>query len=85
MSDIDGVSDLTFSQPISTAAEVAQAILDLCSNRRREQSMPAISGGLTMLIYLMPWLGRAMRPLLERIGRRVKRSLKSRKKASAAD
>ncbi len=85
MSDIDGVSDLTFSQPISTAAEVAQAILDLCSNRRREHSMPAISGGLTMLIYLMPWLGRAMRPLLERIGRRVKRSLKSRKKASAAD
>ena len=85
MSDIDGVSDLTFSQPISTAAEVAQAILDLCSNRRREQSMPAISGRLTMLIYLMPWLGRAMRPLLERIGRRVKRSLKSRKKASAAD
>ena len=85
MSDIDDVSDLTFSQPISTAAEVAQAILDLCSNRRREQSMPAISGRLTMLIYLMPWLGRAMRPLLERIGRRVKRSLKSRKKASAAD
>jgi len=29
MSDIDNVSDLTFSQPISTADEVAQAILDL--------------------------------------------------------
>ncbi len=84
-SDIDSVSNLTLSQPISTAAEVAQAILDLCGNQRREQSIPAMSGVLTTLVYLMPWLGRAMRPLLERKGRRLKRILKSKAKASAAD
>ncbi len=84
-SDIDSVSNLTLSQPISTAAEVAQAILDLCSNQRREQSIPAMSGVLTTLVYLMPWLGRAMRPLLERKGRRLKRILKSKAKASAGD
>ncbi len=84
-SDIDSVSNLTLSQPISTAAEVAQAILDLCSNQRREQSIPAMSGVLTTLVYLMPWLGRAMRPLLERKGRRLKRILKSKGKASAGD
>jgi hypothetical protein len=78
MSDIDKVSDLTFSQPISTADEVAQAILDLCGNNQREKSLPAISGMLTTLMYLMPWLGHLMRPLFERKGARVKRKLKAR-------
>ncbi len=77
MSDVDEVSDLTFSQPISTADEVAQAILDLCGNNQREKSLPAISGVLTTIMYLMPRLGRLMRPLFERIGARVKRKLKA--------
>jgi hypothetical protein len=76
MSDIDQVSDLTFSQPISTADEVAQAILDLCGNKQREKTLPAISGLLTMLTYLMPWLARVAQPLLERKGARTKRKLK---------
>ena len=84
LSDIDKVSNLTLSQSMSTADEVAQAILDLCGNRRREQSLPAISGVLTTLIYLMPWIGRMMRPLLERKGQRVKRSLKAKAKAQAS-
>ncbi len=78
MSDVDQVSDLTFSQPISTAREVAQAILDLCGNTVREQSMPRSSGILTTLTYLFPGLGRAARPMLERKGQRVKRELKAR-------
>jgi len=77
MSNIDEVSDLTFSQPISTADQVAQAILDLCGNNQLEQSLPRMSGVLTMLIYLMPWLGRAMRPILERKGAWVKRRLRA--------
>ncbi len=85
MSDIDRVSDLTFSQPLSTAEEVAQTILDLCGNTRREQSMPAISGVLTTLTYLFPWLGRASRPLLERRGQRTKAKLKAAAKKKAAD
>jgi hypothetical protein len=39
--------------------------------------MPPISGFLTTLTYLMPWVGRAMRPLLEKKGRSVKRELKA--------
>ena len=77
MSDIDNVSDLTFSQPISTADEVAQAILDLCGNDARELAMPRMSGVLTNATYMMPWLGRLARPLLERKGQRVKQRLKS--------
>ena len=82
MSDIDDVSDITFSQPISTADEVAQAVLDLCGNTQREQSMPPVSGFLTTVMYLMPWLGKWVRPMLERKGARVKRDLKARQAAA---
>jgi short-subunit dehydrogenase len=77
MGDIDSVSDLTFSQPISSAEEVAQAILDLCGNAQRELAMPPSSGVLTTLSYLFPGLGRQMRPMLERRGQRVKAELKA--------
>lgn len=85
LADIDKTSDLTFSQPMSTAEQVAQAILDLCGNKQREQSMPAISGVLTMVSYLVPWLGRALRPTLERKGNRVKKELKAKAKAARAE
>jgi short-subunit dehydrogenase len=85
MSDIDEVSDLTFSQPISTADEVAQTILDLCGNTHREKSMPAISGFLTMLTYIMPGLARAFRPMLERKGARVKKRLRAERNTSRTE
>ena len=76
MENIDKVADISFSQPMSTAEEVAEEILLLCTNSKRERSMPPVSGGLTMLSYLFPWLGRKLQPLLEKRGRRVKRQLK---------
>jgi short-subunit dehydrogenase len=80
MADIDATSDLTLSQPISTAEEVAQAILDLCGNKLREQSMPRVSGLLTTMMYLFPGLGPRVRPMLERKGARVKAELKAERK-----
>ncbi len=77
MSNIDVVTDITFSQPMSTADEVAQEILNLVANNKRERSMPPISGLLTTIMYLFPWLGRAVMPLLVRKGRSVKRKLKA--------
>ena len=77
MSDLDEVSDLTFSQPISTAEEVAQAVLDLCGNTRREKSIPVVSGILTTLTYLLPALFRIFQPVFERRGRGVKAKLKA--------
>ncbi len=77
MSNIDGVTDITFSQPLSTAEEVAQEILNLAANNKRERSMPPISGFLTTMMYLFPWLGRLTMPLLVRKGRNVKRKLKA--------
>ena len=85
MADIDATSDLTFSQPISTAEEVAQAVLDLCSNNQRELSMPKLSGVLTTIMYLFPGLNRFVRPALERKGARVKANLKVERKHRESD
>lgn len=85
LADIDTTSDLTFSQPMSSAEEVAQAILDICGNNQREQAIPALSGILTTLVYLMPWLGRALRPALQRKGSRVKKELKAKARAERQD
>ncbi len=83
MSDLDKVSDLTFSQPISRVEDVAQSILDLCSNNIRELAMPRSSGVLATLVGLVPWLGRLVRPTLERKGQRVKKSLKAEARAAS--
>ena len=85
MADMDQVSDITFSQPMSTAEEVAQAILDLCGNTIREETMPKLSGFMATMSYLFPWLGRLMRPTLERKGQRVKKKLKAEARAAAAE
>ena len=76
MEDIETVTDLTFSQPISTAEQVAEAIVDLVDNAVLDKPMPRISGYLTTISYLFPRVGRALRPMLEKKGRRTKDKLK---------
>jgi hypothetical protein len=83
MSNIDAVADITFSQPISTADEVATEIMKLAVNDKRERSMPPISGLLTTLSYLFPRFGGWLRPALLRRGRRVKNRLKAQKLAES--
>jgi len=77
MEDIDSVSDLTFSQPLSTADQVAAAIVGLVDDATLELPMPRLSGYLATLGYLFPRLGRALRPVLEKKGRRVKAQIKA--------
>jgi len=76
MDDIDAVSNLTLSQPTSTAEQVAQAIVALVDGGALDLPMPRISGYLTTLSYLFPALGRALRPMLEKKGRRTRERLK---------
>ncbi len=83
MADIDGVADVTFSQPLSTPDQVAVEIMKLCTNDKRERSMPPISGLLTTITYLFPAVGRFMLPMLAARGRRVKRRLKAEIRAAA--
>ena len=82
MDDVDNVPNMTFSQPMSTAEEVAQTILDLCGNNQREVSMPPSRGLLTTLLYLFPSIGRQLAPSLEKKGARVKAEIKRKRAAS---
>lgn len=78
MSELDTVSDLTMSQPIVTADEVADLVLDCAADGKRERATPKISGALATLGYFAPPIRRALKPLLELRGRRVKQKLRER-------
>jgi len=78
MDDLDQVPDLVFSQPISTAAEVASLIVDCACDGARERVVPRVSRLLTTAGYLVPRLPRMLRPLLERRGRAVKQRYRAR-------
>ncbi len=78
MSDIDEVSDLTFSQPMSTARGVAEGVLQVAAGDKIDLKMPRISGLLGDIGYLFPALKRALRPMLERRGRKAKKFYKAR-------
>jgi short-subunit dehydrogenase len=85
MENLDEVDDIVFSQPMSSAEDVAQAILDLCGNKIGEQDMPVFSGILATAAYLMPWLAKLLRPSLQRKGARVKARLKAERKSRDSD
>jgi short-subunit dehydrogenase len=70
--DLDGVADITFSQPMSTADEVADAVLWCLDHPSTEVALPASSGLLTTLGYLVPGLQRVLRPVLTRRGAKNK-------------
>jgi len=77
LGELEEVTDLTFSQPMSTREEVAEVVLNAAAGDSREIAMPWASGLLTTAAYLFPGLGRALRPALERKGARVKARLKA--------
>lgn len=73
MDELHTVSDLTLSQPMCTADDVARVILELLRSAGPvERPMPRSSGALTTLAYVAPWLVKPFRPLLERKGRKVR-------------
>ena len=65
--------DLVFSQPMSSAEQVAQAVIDCIHNGAVEVAVPAMSGRLATLGYVFPGLARAIRPALTKRGARNKR------------
>jgi short-subunit dehydrogenase len=78
MAELDTVSDLTMSQPLVTADEVAALVVASARDGRLERSTPRLSGALATLGYFAPPIRRVLRPLLERRGRRNKAKLRAR-------
>ena len=78
MSEIDVVEDIVFSQPMSSADGVADAVLSIARGDKVEIAMLAASGRLVMLSYLFPALRRFMRPSLYAKGRKNKDKYRNR-------
>jgi short-subunit dehydrogenase len=69
MANIDDVPDLVFSQPMSSAEEIAKLVLDSAADGERERLPSRVSGYLTTIAYLFPRLRQRVTPLMERRGR----------------
>ncbi|MFK7732483.1 MAG: SDR family NAD(P)-dependent oxidoreductase [Pseudomonadales bacterium] len=78
MDEIDQVEDIVYSQPMSTAEQVADAIIELARGVDIEISMPAVSGKLTTLSYLFPKLRRGTRKHLYAMGKKNKEKYRQR-------
>ena len=72
LEDIDSVSDITFSQGMSTPEQIAELILACARDGRVERSRPAMSRVMATAGYLLPALPRMLHPLLAAKGRRAK-------------
>lgn len=78
MEAIDDVPDLVFSQPMSTAEEIAALILDSAHDGRIERMRPRLSGHLATIGYLFPQLRRVLLPVFEKRGRKAKARFRAR-------
>lgn len=78
MDEIDKVEDIVFSQPMSSADEVADAVLRIAAGEKLEIPLPASSGKLMSLAYLFPKLRRYLRPKLYEKGRKNKEKYRNR-------
>ncbi len=72
MEHLDKVPDYFFSQPISTASQVAELIVKCAADGRQERTIPVSTGKLATAGYLIPSLARILRPALARKGKRIK-------------
>ncbi|MGE5047990.1 MAG: SDR family NAD(P)-dependent oxidoreductase [Deltaproteobacteria bacterium] len=79
--ELERVADIAFSQPMSSADEVADAVLACIREGTPEIALPWLSGKLCTLGYLSPGLARLLRPGLERRGARNKAAYIRRKRA----
>ncbi|MBX7081891.1 MAG: SDR family oxidoreductase [Nannocystaceae bacterium] len=72
--DFDNVSALTFSQPMVTPEAVAERVMQVIHSDRTalDLDIPYTSGKLATISYLVPGLGRLLRPMLERKGAKAK-------------
>jgi short-subunit dehydrogenase len=80
--DLDQVPNLVFSQPMSSADQVARAVLAAIESGKQETDVPRLSGKLCTLGYLSPGLFRMLRPIFERVGARKKTAAVARRRSA---
>jgi len=78
---IESVPALVYSQPMSTAEEIADLILESAHDGARERTKPVVGARLATLSYLFPQMRRALLPILERKGEREKQKYVARNRS----
>lgn len=68
----EDIPPIVFSQPMSTAEEVADAVMQAIETDATEVDIPAFSGKLATTGYLFPAFFSALRPILEKQGEKKK-------------
>jgi short-subunit dehydrogenase len=78
LDELETVSPLALSQPMSSAEQVAELVLDAAAEGAGavELALPRISAALATISYVLPAVGRAVRPLLRRRGERAREALR---------
>ena len=75
LGDLTEVPDIVLSQPMISSDDVARAVLDCIDGRVEEIALPARSGRLATMAYLMPSFAKKIRPVLEKRGAKNKVAL----------
>ncbi len=81
--DVETVPNLVFSQPMSTADQIADAVLNCIADGTPEIAVPALSGTLCTLGYVFPPLTKLLRPALEKRGAEAKRRYMEKKRSGS--
>lgn len=82
LGDLEEVPDIVLSQPMITAEDVARAILECIDQRADEIAIPARSGRLATMAYLVPSFAQRIRPVLEKRGAKNKERLIAQRRRS---
>lgn len=77
LEDMDHVPDFVFSQPMSTAEEIAGLVFACATDGKVERSKPSSSHIMATLGYLFPTLPCLARPMLESRGRKAKQKYRA--------
>jgi len=80
--EIEKVADVVFSQPMSSADEVAEAVMAAIREGAEEIAVPWLSGKLCTLGYVSPALLKLLRPAMERRGAKAKAAYIARKRGT---
>lgn len=84
LGDLAEVPDIVLSQPMVSADDVADAILRCIDERLEEIALPAKSGRLATMAYLVPSFAKRIRPVLEKRGAKNKEVLLAARRRSVS-
>lgn len=79
MDNLERLHDLVLSPPLSEPEEIAEMILLTARDGRIERIKPYHTGVLAKIGFLLPGLGKLIKPLMKRQGRKVKQKYLSMK------